>query len=344
MSLLLIPERYNLKNIKRVVNDPSVLLREPGNIKRNLTYYPNRTVGKVLLTRKYGGAVDVMERDWDNLIILDACRYDAFSTVDRLEGELQQIVSQGSHSRDFIDSTFKGKTFDDTVYVSGNVKAADLDDDVFHRMVLTYSDEYSTGEYKPFKERYRRYSPEAVYDLAIQNYEEFQDKRLIVHFMQPHAPYLGPKAEEMRERFTAEYGLRFKAWESREEYDEDATYTEHLISAVEEGYGSPEELWEVYIENLHLVLDYVEQLLKQIEGKTVITADHGELFGDPTDHLYFGRKFAHTKDVYVPELRMVPWFEIESEERRTITAEDPVGKDSVDEEILEEQLEALGYK
>jgi len=344
MSLPLIPARYNAENLRRVLNDPSLLLREPENIKRNLTYYPNRTIGRWLFRREYGKEVDVMEQDWDNLIILDACRYDVFSEVNTPDGDLQRIVSKGSHSRDFIDTTFKSQTLNDTVYVSGNVKAADLGEDVFHRMVLTYSDEYSTGKYTSFKERYQRYYPEVVHDLTVENYEQYDQKRFIVHFMQPHAPYLGPEAERLREQFTDQYGLRFKAWERREEYDEDATYTESLLSAVEAGYGEPEDVWKVYVENLRVVLEYVEDLLERMDGKTVITADHGELFGDPTDHLYFGREFAHTKEVYVPELRLVPWLEIDANERRTITPGDPVGKDTVDKQMHDEQLEALGYK
>lgn len=343
MPVSLIPQRYNLRNLSRVLSDPSILLREPRNIKRDLTYYPNRTLGRRKLVEAYGEGVDVMKQDWDNLIILDACRYDVFEGINWLDGDLDSVVSRGSHSRDFINANFKSRSLHDTVYVSGNVKAADLGNDVFHKMVLTYSDTYSTDEYAPFVERYERYSPEVVYDLAVENYEEHDDKRFIAHFMQPHAPYLGEKAEQLREQFEAEYGLRFKAWESREEYTEDANFTNHLLSAFEEGYGTREQLQEVYEENLELVLEFVEDLLDVLDGKTVITADHGELLGDPSNYYYYGRQYAHIKNVYVPELRVVPWLEIEGEERREITAEDPMETDSIDPDVLDEQLEALGY-
>ncbi|MFC7057715.1 hypothetical protein [Halovenus salina] len=343
MISTIIPERYNLENLSRVLRNPSILLREPKNIKRDLVYYPNRSVGRWKFHRKYGEGIDIMEHDWDNLIILDACRYDFFEAVNWLEGSLNSVVSRGSHSRDFVDSNFRGRSLHDTVYVSGNVKAADLSDDVFHKRVLTYSKTYSTDEYSAFKERYERYSPEAVYELAVQNYHKHEDKRFIVHFMQPHCPYLGEKAEQLRERLTEEHGLRFKAWESLENYDEDALYTNHLLSAFEEGYGTREELEEVYEENLELVLEFVANLLEELEGKTVITADHGELLGDPTNFYYFGRKYAHIKDVYIPELRVVPWLKIEGERRREITAEDPLETDEIDPDVLDEQLEALGY-
>lgn len=342
--MLLLPARYNSENLKRVIHDPSLLLREPANIRKDLRYYPNRTIGRRLFTRKHGAEIDVMERDWDNLLILDACRYDVFEDVNWLSGELSSIVSKGSHSRDFIDSTFADREFHDTIYVSGNVKAADLRDDVFHKMVLTYSDEYSTNEYSPFLERYKRYSPETVYELAMDHYERHGDKRLIVHFMQPHAPYLGPKAEALRDELGEKHDLRFKAWVEKEEYEPDASYTNHLLSAFEEGYGERKQLVGVYEENLRIVLEYVENLLDHVEGKTVVTADHGELLGDPEGFLYYGTKYAHIKNVYVPGLRIVPWLEIEGGERRTITPDDPIGKNEVDEEVLNEQLMALGYK
>lgn len=339
----IIPERYNLKNLSRLLQEPSILLREPKNIKRGLRYHPNRSLGRQKFHRQYGEGIDVMEHDWDNLIILDACRYDFFKKINWIEGSLDSVVSRGSHSRDFIDSNFRGRSLHDTVYVSGNVKAADLSNGVFHKMILTYSEKYSNDEYAKFKERYERYSPEAVYELAVENYEQHEDKRFIAHFMQPHGPYLGPKAEKLRKRLTEEYGLHFKAWESRKNYTEDRLYTNHLLSAFEEGYGTREELVEVYEENLEHVLEFVEDLLVKLEGKTVITADHGELLGDPTGFYYFGRKYAHIQDVYVPELRIVPWLEIEDETRRTITAEDPIKNDEIDPDVLDEQLESLGY-
>ena len=59
---------------------------------------------------KYGRGKDVVDADWDNLIILDAYRYDDFESVNNLDGELQQIVSKGSDSPMFMEKTFSGRT------------------------------------------------------------------------------------------------------------------------------------------------------------------------------------------------------------------------------------------
>jgi hypothetical protein len=43
-----------------------------------------------------------MEEDWDNLIILDACRYDYFKRQHDFEGSVDRIVSPGKMSWEFM--------------------------------------------------------------------------------------------------------------------------------------------------------------------------------------------------------------------------------------------------
>lgn len=40
------------------------------------------------------------------------------------------------------------------------------------------------------------------------------------------------------------------------------------------------KFWTMYTDNLKIVLKAVSQLLQEIEGNIVITADHGEAFGE----------------------------------------------------------------
>lgn len=57
-----------------------------------------------------------MDADWDNLLILDSCRYDLFSEVaveDGLKGELTTFRSRGSSSSEFLKENFAGRTYDD---------------------------------------------------------------------------------------------------------------------------------------------------------------------------------------------------------------------------------------
>lgn len=164
--------------------------------------------------------------------------------------------------------------------------------------------------------------------------------------MQPHGPYFGPKAEKLRNKIQSDHNIRLSAWSSNSDIENRSEGRVYLMDAAEDGYISSQELREIYLENLSIVLDHVESLLNTIEGKTVITADHGELLGTPKSHYakIAGVTHEHPGRVWCPELRIVPWFEIGSETRREITSEEPTSTETPTEGTVQEHLEALGYK
>ena len=45
----------------------------------------------------------VLGEDWDNLILLDGCRYDLFKEVNTIEGELTKVKSNASSSDEFFE-------------------------------------------------------------------------------------------------------------------------------------------------------------------------------------------------------------------------------------------------
>jgi len=59
------------------------------------------------MTRK---VLNVMEEEWDYLIILDACRYDYFESLYKefFDGELEKRVSLGSDTLKWCLESFKG--------------------------------------------------------------------------------------------------------------------------------------------------------------------------------------------------------------------------------------------
>lgn len=61
----------------------------------------------------------VMNEDWDNLIILDGCRYDVFEETCSMEGQLQPAISPASCTREWLGENFP-EEYPDTVYVSAN--------------------------------------------------------------------------------------------------------------------------------------------------------------------------------------------------------------------------------
>lgn len=127
----------------------------------------------------YAEAVRVMEEDWDTLVVLDACRADAFEAtvdVDRFD-DYSRAVSLGSHSSEWTRRNFQGRTFDDTVYVSANPHTTLLANDTFHDLIEVWKD-YDVSP--------NQIDPNEIADAARRAHERYPNKRLIVHLMQPH--------------------------------------------------------------------------------------------------------------------------------------------------------------
>ncbi|MDY6768806.1 MAG: hypothetical protein SVW02_01730, partial [Candidatus Nanohaloarchaea archaeon] len=165
---------------------------------------------------------------------------------------------------------------DDIVYAAGNPFVSglandggfDLEEHVHHVEHVWDAD---------WDEDKRTTPPTAVNQAGLKLQKEFPDKRLILHYMQPHEPFIGD------------------------------TNFQHLDV---EGWERAKAMWwsddieQAYRDNLQVVLDAVEEVLPELEGEKVITADHGELFGK------YGL-VRHPKEVFLEELCTVPWLEVE---------------------------------
>lgn len=102
-------------------------------------------------------------------------------------------------------------------------------------------------------------------------------------------------------------------------------------------------IWLAYRENLEAVLPHVERFMATVGGKTVVTADHGEMINDrasPLPHRVYG----HPGGLYTPELLDVPWHTYTNGERRDVIADEPVeAQEPVDSKVIDDRLSALGY-
>lgn len=296
-----------------------------------ITGYLPIEINNILYRMRQKSPSRIMDEDWDTLVILDAARFDMFQSQNTITGELEHRISLGSTSEEFLDRNFSGRTYHDTVYVNTNpyIPYLNLDDGTFHAVIDLLEE---------WDEDLQTILPGTVTEAALQAHEEFPQKRLIIHFMQPHAPFIGEIGQELDmggwnpDQESAGLGgntiwqfLRKHPPESSEKIDLDL-------------------VWKAYNENLDLVLQHVEQLLKELNGKTVITADHGNLVGERLSPIPTKRFYGHPYGVYHPNLVKVPWLKIESDKRRDIIAEPPRSTESIDQDVTEERLEALGYK
>lgn len=271
----------------------------------------------------------VFERDWDNLLILDACRYDVFEEVNYLRGDLKPHYSLGSSSREFVKANFRDRTLHDIVIVSSNgwykkinEEHRQIDVDV-HDLIVVDNESVesrvtSIDTVRPDREWIL---PEAVTNEARDAIERYPNKRILVHYHQPHTPYIGPTGKE---------------------------YTEELpqkFDGKEELRTSHEVLRRAYRENLEIVLEEVEDLYPEMTGKTVISADHGDLLGERGFPIPV-REYGHPARTYRHELVRVPWFELPFDERKEITAESPskTKGDDLSMDEVDERLKRLGYR
>ncbi|MDB2239110.1 hypothetical protein [Halorubrum ezzemoulense] len=259
-----------------------------------------------------------VDTDWDNLIILDGCRYDTFQEYNPFSESVKEGVSNASHTTDFLTKNLLGDQ-SDTVYVTASPQVTKCESR-FHTVVHVWQ--------KTWDEELRTVPPQSVTEAAIQALEEYPNKRLVVHYMQPHYPFIGPTGRELETHATFTGGLRKR---------EHPSIWEMLSS----GEVSREEVKKAYEENLEIVLDKVVTLTGQIDGKTVITSDHGNLFGERVSPLPV-RIYGHPSNLPAKGLTSVPYVELEHDKRRSLSKGNREEQEEEHKEV-KSRLEDLGY-
>ncbi|MFB6143838.1 MAG: hypothetical protein ABEJ98_00865 [Candidatus Nanohaloarchaea archaeon] len=227
----------------------------------------------------------IYQKEWDNLLILDACRHDIYEEV---EGETESRITLGSNSKEFIRKTFSSGDFSDTVYVTGNPH---FFPDIFEDLTGRRPDEVFAEVFNTYETDWDEENgvvmPQSLIRDAKTAKKLFPDKKLIVHFMQPHTPYVKSDIPQSpNNEIGGDSGI------------------ESELRRAEKGEISRKYVVRDYKENLEFVMSSVKELAIQLEGKTAITADHGELLGE-------AGLYGHKSGSRVKKLRKVPWDEID---------------------------------
>lgn len=287
-------------------------LSEPHLVVRELNKYYYRARGPT------DDAVDLLQADWDNLLLLDACRYDTFEEYCDLPGDLEKRRTVQSSTIEFLYRSFDGADLGDTVYVTANPqlyrKREHLDLDIFE-VINVWQDEGWDDEFRTVR-------PETVVEAAREAAAEYPNKRLLVHFIQPHYPFIGPTGQEHLELDSLDFWNRVLNGE---------------VSL------DDEVLWEAYEENLEVVLPHVETLMTELRGKTVVSADHGEMIGERASPIPM-TEYGHPSEVHTDPLVTVPWLVYQNGERRDVHAESSdLDMTAEDRDVVEDRLQDLGY-
>jgi hypothetical protein len=301
------------RKITKGVSNPKLLLRE-----LNRFYY----------TGQYGTeynhvGTDIFEEDWDTLVILDACRYDMFAERNTLRGRLERRTSRASHTSEFLRGNFGGRTLLDTVYTTASPQFEQRRDDLdveFHAVNNVWNtDRWDTEE--------GTVRPEEMTDAGIEAHGTFPKKRHIVHYMQPHYPFIDSDIDSDTRTFRKDIAGGLDIWGElfRGNLDVDAG-----------------DVWEPYQRNLEFALNQVERLLEEVDGRVVVTSDHGNMIGERASPIPI-REWGHPPKLYTEVLVTVPWLVVENEERREVTVKKPrVNRNNIKDSRINERLEDLG--
>jgi len=258
--------RYFLSKIIEHINDPIWFLDYTSLFFASLYFK--------LIVGNHGEYI--LKKDWDNLIILDACRWDYLRKVTGVD--IPFIISRGSSTPEFLWENFGDDYHEDIIYVSSNPYVDIFLSGKVYKVVSVWRVAWDKKE--------KTVLPKDMVKYAKYYRRKYPHKRFIIHFVQPHTPFVGNN--EIKRVLKCK-GVDWDPW-----------------YAGMRGILSASELWRAYERNLRYVLPYAVNLAKSLKGLNVITADHGETF----KRLWFPPVFVygHHRSIYIDELVKVPWW------------------------------------
>ncbi|MDQ2054836.1 MULTISPECIES: hypothetical protein [Halobellus] len=283
---------------------------------------------------------DFLASDWDYCLVLDACRYDVFSEVyeEYLDGTVEKRWSVGSSTPEWAYRTFTDHH--DIAYFSGNPFINDLGIPLNELKWGASCDyEWTANEHisdivdvwkHGWDESLGTVPPESL-EASLEERRDLvaRNERTVLHYMQPHAPYLSRGAGQKLKQI--QKGIRRQEEAVENGDDAEGGPIESLgqtirprIESVLEGSelaqkaglwleldptelvqnGTREAALELYEENLRIALEVIADLVPKLDGTVVVTADHGEAFGEEG-------VWEHHIETHIPPLMEVPWLVVE---------------------------------
>jgi len=274
--------------------------------------------------------IDIPNEEWDNLVILDACRYDMFRQQSNIGGELTNRTSKGSNTPEFLKSNFEERDLSDTVYVTANPQINVHLTGEFFEVINVWEDYWD--------EEQNTVLPDVMANETIKAYESYPNKRLIAHFIQPHYPFIG---EIGQDELTPHSGMEIskKMAAGKEAVRNQQSIWEQLY----EGTVQVDKVWDAYKENLDIVLPHVERLVDTFDEYTVVTSDHGNALGERTWPIPT-KIYGHPLGIRMPELTNVPWLVTNKDVRKEVVAGESSQAVTDNQNEVIQRLEDLGYK
>lgn len=218
--------------------------------------------------------------EWEAVIVLDSCRYDFFKEFYKYfpnlsDGNLSKRRVEASCTPEFVERYFDDEDF---TMVTANP------------YVSNYSEKFEGVQdlwSSNWDEELNTVMPEVFLKYLRRNSAENK----VFWMMQPHNPYVGSIKYASTGGFFSNT-LPFGG----------------IVNNGAEPSGSVDRqrLKNCYKFNLIRALYCVDRMMKYVDGKVIITSDHGEMLLDDEEHV------AHPKGVEEDVLREVPYLEIDA--------------------------------
>lgn len=312
------------------------------------------------ITSRYPIGTNIFDYEWDLLIVLDACRVDALR---HLAGDISfldnvgRIWSVGSMSAEWMLNTYS-QSFETEISNTALISRNNWSDRILIEQIHKKQSDKYMQLYQGFpkwtpvsSEAFQHYElvrgianhetkglhpeanvvPHIATDRAISIGRQMDCDRMIVHYNAPHMKYVSGALEWQPDSTNAK-DLMDGPKPNRELLPEEKSRGPAMRGEV-----SKKRMFDLYLRELRFILDYVEILLSNFDGETVIiTADHGEAFGE------FG-VWGHPFGWPLPPVKTVPWIATSAQDEETYESRfTPLERRPTDEETVG-FLEEMGY-
>lgn len=300
------------------ISNSSEIIEENG-LKFGLKYFLKGGYGGIW--RRAGRFVNkgasIYQKEWDVLIVLDACRADLFAEVADDYDYIQSVdttLSLGSRSNEWMHKNFTTEFKEqiaETALITGNPFSESVVDPSRFEVVdevwkYAWDDEFGT------------IPPDPITDRAINIGRNQHPEKMIIHYMQPHFPFI--PYPDMHP------GIDLDNFANLSEED--------IWTELERGKYTREEVWNAYQANLEYILDKLDLLLNNLDYESVvITADHGNALGE---YGFYG----HPEAIPLKCLREVPWITVSSKDTAKY---EPKTMQTKSSNTVSQKLKDLGY-
>lgn len=244
----------------------------------------------------------IEDKNWDNILFLDAMRFDYFEKLypEYLKGELTKTWNGGlSLTYEWFKRNIR-KYFDACLFFAVPL--------IMEKYWKPNTKESWDDKKFDWEEHFADFCPSSFTDWwdhelltctcekvnqAVRGYETLVEKKFI-RYLSPHFPHVG----EFRVPYACHHDMDFS--------DDDRAIGQRLREEYEKGSYTAEEFQKSYESNCRVGLEAVCDIIPELQGKTIILSDHGECLWD-CGRMGHGNEKMKDHDHMIH----VPWFEVE---------------------------------